>query len=138
MDKFSIKAIIATIIGGFIALIGGWDKVMEILIIFIVLDYLTGVGLAIKDKKLNSEIGAKGLLKKAAIFAVIIIAAQLDRVVENPANLFRTAAALFYVANEGISITENIGKLGAPLPGFIIKVLEQLKSKNDEEVKLNG
>ena len=138
MAKFSIKAIIAAIIGGFIALIGGWDKVMEILIIFIVLDYLTGVGLAIKGKKLNSEIGAKGLLKKAAIFAVIIIAAQLDRIVENPTNLFRTAAALFYVANEGISITENIGKLGAPLPGFIIKVLEQLKSKNDEEVKLNG
>jgi len=138
MAKFSIKTIIAAIIGGFIALIGGWDKVMEILIIFIVLDYLTGVGLAIKGKKLNSEIGAKGLLKKAAIFAVIIIAAQLDRIVENPTNLFRTAAALFYVANEGISITENIGKLGAPLPGFIIKVLEQLKSKNDEEVKLNG
>lgn len=138
MAKFSIKTIIAAIIGGFIALIGGWDKVMEILIIFIVLDYLTGVGLAIKYKKLNSEIGAKGLLKKAAIFAVIIIAAQLDRIVENPTNLFRTAAALFYVANEGISITENIGKLGAPLPGFIIKVLEQLKSKNDEEVKLNG
>src|SRR5690606_19014683 len=113
-------------------LVGGWDMVMEILVIFIVMDYLTGVGLAIKEKQLNSEIGSKGLLKKAAIFIVIILAAQLDRIVDNPVNLFRTAAVLFYIANEGISITENIGKLGAPLPAFIKKALEQLRGKNDE------
>lgn len=135
--KFSVKAILATIIGGFIFLIGGWDKVMEILVIFIVADYLTGVGVGIKEKRLNSEIGSKGLLKKAAIFIVIILAAQLDRIVDNPVNLFRTAAGLFYIANEGISITENIGNLGAPLPAFIIKALEQLKGKNDEEVDIN-
>lgn len=135
--KFSVKAILATIIGGFIFLIGGWDKVMEILVIFIVMDYLTGVGLAIKERQLNSEIGSKGLLKKAAIFIVIILAAQLDQIVDNPVNLFRTAAGLFYIANEGISITENIGNLGAPLPAFIIKALEQLKGKNDEEVDIN-
>ncbi len=138
MDKFSIKAIIAAIVGGFIALIGGWDKVMEILVIFIVMDYLTGVGLAIKERQLNSEIGSKGLLKKAAIFIVIILAAQLDRIVDNPVNLFRTAAGLFFIANEGISILENAGKIGLPLPAFLKKALEQLKGRNDEEVKLNG
>lgn len=134
MHKISIKAILTAAIGGFVALIGGWDKVMEILVIFIIMDYLTGVGLAIKERQLNSEIGSKGLLKKAAIFIVIILAAQLDRIVDNPVNLFRTSAGLFYIANEGISITENIGKLGAPLPAFIKKALEQLRGKNDEEV----
>ena len=134
MHKISIKAILTAAIGGFVALIGGWDKVMEILVIFIIMDYLTGVGLAIKERQLNSEIGSKGLLKKAAIFIVIIVAAQLDRIVDNPVNLFRTAAGLFFIANEGISITENIGKIGAPLPAFIKKALEQLKGKNDEEV----
>ena len=130
--KFSVKAILATIIGGFTFLIGGWDKVMEILVILIVMDYLTGVGLALKEKKLNSEIGSKGLLKKAAIFIVIILAAQLDQVISNPSNLFRTAAGLFYIANEGISITENIGKIGVPLPSFIAKTLAQLKKSSDE------
>lgn len=134
MHKISIKAILTAAIGGFVALIGGWDKVMGILVIFIIMDYLTGVGLAIKERQLNSEIGSKGLLKKAAIFIVIILAAQLDRIVDNPVNLFRTSAGLFYIANEGISITENIGKLGAPLPAFIKKALEQLRGKNDEEV----
>lgn len=134
MNKYSINAILATVIGGFVALIGGWDKVMEILVILIIMDYLTGVGLAIKDKKLNSEVGAKGLLKKAAIFIVIIVAAQLDRIVDNPVNLFRTAAGLFFIANEGISILENAGKIGLPLPAFLKKALEQLKGRNDEEV----
>jgi len=134
MNKYSINAILATVIGGFVALIGGWDKVMEILVTLIIMDYLTGVGLAIKDKKLNSEVGAKGLLKKATIFIVIIVAAQLDRIVDNPVNLFRTAAGLFFIANEGISILENAGKIGLPLPAFLKKALEQLKGRNDEEV----
>lgn len=132
MSKTAIKAILASIIGGFTALVGGWDKVMEILVILIVMDYLTGVGLALKEKQLNSEIGSKGLLKKAAIFIVIILAAQLDQVINNPANLFRTAAGLFYIANEGISITENIGKIGVPLPAFIEKALAQLRKASDE------
>lgn len=127
-----VKIMLATIIGGFTALVGGWDKVMEILVILIIMDYLTGVGLALKEKQLNSEIGSKGLLKKAMIFIVIILAAQLDLVINNPANLFRTAAGLFYIANEGISITENIGKIGVPLPAFITKALAQLKKANDE------
>jgi len=135
-QDFSLKVTIKTIAmgaaAGVLTLLGGWDKIMEILIIFIVADYLTGVGVGIKEKKLNSEIGSRGLLRKAAIFIVIILAAQLDRIVDNPINLFRTAAALFYIANEGLSITENIGKIGVPLPAFIKKVLEQLKGKNDE------
>lgn len=131
-----LKMSLAVIVGGITYLLGGWDKVMEILLILIIADYLTGVGVAIKDEKLNSEIGSKGLLKKAAIFIVIILAAQLDRVIENPANLFRTAAALFYIANEGLSITENVGHMGLPLPQFLKKLLEQLRDKTDQgEVK---
>lgn len=129
---FKVKVALASIIGWLTALMGGWDKVMEILVIFMVLDYLTGVGLAIKEHKVNSKIGGLGLLKKATIFVVIIIAAQLDQIIENPANLFRTAAALFYIANEGISIAENLGGIGLPLPKFITGVLEQLRDKNDE------
>jgi toxin secretion/phage lysis holin len=130
--SLKIKAIVAGGIAGIVALLGGWDKAMQILFILVVLDYLTGVCNAIKDHKVSSEIGYKGLLKKAMIFVVIILAAQLDNVIANPVHLFRTGVAFFYIANEGISITENVGKMGLPLPSFVKKVLEQLRDKSDK------
>ncbi|MBS4538224.1 phage holin family protein [Clostridium sp. D2Q-11] len=134
MSNISIKLIATGIIGFIAGLIGGWDMVLEILCILIVVDYLTGLGVALKEKKLNSSIGFLGILKKAMIFLVLILAAQLDRITNNQANLFRTATALFYISNEGISILENIGNIGVSLPPFIVKVLEQLRENSSKGI----
>lgn len=87
-------------------LIGGWDSVLKILAVFIVTDYLTGLMYAAKCRRLDSEIGFNGVLKKAAILIVVILAHQLDLTIPQGTPIFRTMACYFYIANEGI-ITEN-------------------------------
>lgn len=79
--------------------------------------------------KLNSKVGCKGIAKKASILIILIVAVLLDRLLSNGTWMFRTIVTYFYVANEGISILENCGKCGVPLPQKILKTLEQLKTK---------
>ena len=112
-------------------LLGGWDRALEILLIFIALDYLTGIGAAMKTKTLKSSIGFEGLIKKATIFLVVILAAQLDRITGNAAGVFRTATAFFFISNEGLSILENVGEMGVKLPAFIAGALTKLRDEND-------
>ena len=112
-------------------LLGGWDRALEILLIFIALDYLTGLGAAMKTKTLKSSIGFQGLMKKATIFLVVILAAQLDRITGNTAGVFRTATAFFFISNEGLSILENVGEMGIKLPAFIASALTKLRDNND-------
>ena len=116
-------------------LLGGWDKALEILLIFIVIDYITGVAAAIKTKTLKSSTGYEGILKKATMFLVVIIAAQLDRISGNSVGLFRTATAFFFIANDGLSIIENVGELGVKLPAFLVRVLEKLKDTSEQTGK---
>ncbi len=113
-------------------LIGGWDSVLKILAVLIAIDYITGLMKAGLNKDLASEIGYKGLLKKAAIFIVVILAHQLDLIIPQSNPLFRTMVCYFYIANEGISITENIALLGVPLPGGLVEALRKLKNDNDK------
>lgn len=122
-----------TAIGAGVAstLLGGWDKSLEILLIFIIMDYITGVGAAFKTKTLKSSVGFEGLMKKGAIFLIVILAAQLDRITGNTAGVFRTATAFFFIANEGLSIVENVGEMGVKLPGFIAGALTKLKDENE-------
>ncbi len=112
-------------------LLGGWDKALEILLIFIVLDFITGLGAAFKTKTLKSSIGFEGLIKKGTIFLVVILAAQLDRITGNEAGVFRTATAFFFMANEGLSMLENVGEMGVQLPKFIASALMKLKDTNE-------
>ena len=114
--------------GTAVGLMGGWDAAMKVLTVCMALDYITGVLSAIKDKKLSSSVGFWGLLRKGVIFLVVMLAAQLDAALGQEA-VCRTAAILFYIANEAVSMTENAAKLGVPVPGKILDVLEQLKSK---------
>ncbi|HIT00749.1 MAG TPA: phage holin family protein [Candidatus Faecaligallichristensenella faecipullorum] len=111
-----------------VGLMGGWDAAMKVLTVCMALDYITGVLSAIKEKKLSSSVGFWGLLRKGVIFLVVMLAAQLDAALGQEA-VCRTAAILFYIANEAVSMTENAAKLGVPVPGKILDVLEQLKSK---------
>ena len=122
-----------TAIGAGVAstLLGGWDKSLEILLIFIIMDYITGVAAAFKTKTLKSSVGFEGLMKKGAVFLIVILAAQLDRITGNAAGVFRTATAFFFIANEGLSIVENVGEMGVKLPGFITGALTKLRDEQN-------
>lgn len=112
--------------GAVVGLFGGWDAGMKVLTVCMVLDYLTGVLAAVKGKTLSSNVGFWGLLRKGVIFLVVMLAAQLDAAMGQEA-VCRTAAILFYIANEAVSMTENAAKLGVPVPGKLLDVLEQLR-----------
>lgn len=124
-------AILATF---FTYLFGGWDLALKILITFMVLDYMTGVIYAYVIKTLNSEVSFRGLIKKCMILAVLIVGVELDRMLGNGGTwVFRTLVAYFYIANEGISLLENISNLGVPIPNKIKTALEQLNNDEDQE-----
>lgn len=123
---------ISIILTTFVYLVGGIDIAMKSLLIVIVIDYITGVISAIYNKKLNSTIGLKGILKKFSYLIIVSLSVILDRIVGDTGAI-RTLIIYFFVANDGISIVENIGKMGVPLPKKLTEVLEQLRNKGDEE-----
>lgn len=114
-------------------LLGAWDLPIIALLCFMAADYVTGVLLAIVQKRLSSEVGFKGLAKKAVILLVITLAVFLDRLLGNGAWTFRTLAAWFYLANEGISLLENAAALGVPVPKKLKDVLAQLKDREEKK-----
>lgn len=135
LDKITefIKIVLGafiTAVGGFL---GGMDGIMYALLMFVSIDYITGVAAAVKNKKLSSEIGFWGLVRKICIFALIGVAHYIDAFVMHTGDIFRTAAALYYIGNEGISLLENISCLGLTLPQKLIDVLTQLKNGDDED-----
>lgn len=117
-------------------LIDGWDMSLQILLIVIGLDYLTGVANAFKSKIISSSIGYKGLVKKATIFIIVILAAQMDRMVGINNHLFRNCTAFFFTANDALSILENAGRMGMKLPEFLksamVKLQQQTEIKGNE------
>ena len=119
-------------------LLGGWDKSLEILFIFIIMDYITGVAAAFKTKTLRSSVGFEGLMKKGAVFLIVILAVQLDRITGNAAGVFRTSSAFFFIANEGLSVVENVGEMGVKLPGFITGALTKLRDEQGASDSPNG
>lgn len=118
-------------------LFGAWDKALSILVLFIVLDYVTGVVRGYVNKELSSKVGLKGIARKAVIFVVLIVAVSLDKLVPNDYWLFRTMVAYFYICNEGLSLLENCGALGLPIPEKIKQALLQLKDGGNKEIKNN-
>lgn len=105
---------------------GGFDSLIYALIAFVALDYITGVLLAIRDKKISSEIGFRGICKKATIFLLVAMGHILDQSVIGTGSSLRTMLILFYLSNEGISILENAGAMGLPLPQKLKDVIRQL------------
>lgn len=131
MEKY-FNAIVAVLATFFTYLFGSWDLALQVLIVFMILDYGTGVLYAYLTDQLNSEVGFKGLVKKCMILVVLIIGVMLDRILGTGTWMFRTLVAYFYIANEGISLLENVGNIGIPIPNKIRNALEQL-NKDDEE-----
>ena len=125
--------LIFTAIGGFLGwFLGGFDGFLYALVAFVVLDYITGVMLAALEKRLSSEIGAKGIFKKVLIFALVGIAHIVDSHIIGDGSVVRTAVIFFYLSNEGVSILENSSKIGLPIPEKLKDVLFQLREKEDK------
>ena len=129
------KVIVATIGTGLTWIFGSWDTAIGILVLFIVLDYCTGVIRGYVNKELSSDIGLKGIARKAVIFIVLIIAVALDRLLNTGSWVFRTLVCYFYIANEGLSLIENCGALGLPIPEKLKEALAQLKDGEKKELK---
>lgn len=127
--KVTINAIFSFIATGFMWLVGGFDLAFKTLAIIMILDYITGVISAMYKKKINSKIGLKGILKKSLYIIVIILATLLDNLLNQ--NVIRYVVIYFFVANDGISILENIAKCNVKLPKKLTEMLEQLKNDND-------
>lgn len=131
MEKY-FNAIVAVLATFFTYIFGVWDLAMQVLIVFMTLDYGTGVLYAYLIGQLSSEVGFKGLVKKCMILVVVIIGVMLDRMLGNGTWMFRTLVCYFYIANEGISLLENVGNIGIPIPNKIKNALEQLNKDNEE------
>lgn len=123
-----IKACISFIGTVFIYLMGGWDKAIICLLIAMLLDYITGIIKAFKNKKLNSEIGRHGIAKKVYFLCLVALAVIIDNIMGST-GVIRNAIIYYIIANEGLSIIENSAEFGFIVPDVIKNALEQLKDK---------
>jgi len=112
------------------AFFGGLDGFLYALVIFVVLDYLSGVMVAVLEKKLSSEVGFKGIFKKVLIFALVGISHIIDAELIKNGSAIRTAVIFFYLSNEGISILENADKIGLPIPERLKNLLGQINMED--------
>ena len=128
--------LIFTAVGGWLGyFLGGCDGLLYALITFVTIDYITGVMCAVIDRKLSSAVGFKGIFRKVLIFLLVDIANIIDVQVVGTGAVLRTAVIFFYISNEGVSLLENAGHLGLPIPEKIKTVLEQLhdRAENGKE-----
>ena len=120
-------------LGGWLGwFLGGCDGLIYALLVFVVVDYVTGVLCAINDRMLSSEVSFRGLCRKVLIFTLVAIGHILDVYVIGNGSVLRTAVIFFYMSNEGISLLENAGHLGLPIPDQLRLVLEQLHDREDK------
>ncbi len=126
--------LVFTVIGGWLGwFLGECDGLMYALIAFVIADYVTGVMCAVSDKQLSSEVGFKGICRKVLIFVLVGMANILDMHVIGTGCVLRTAVLFFYISNEGVSVLENAGHLGLPIPAKLLDVLEQLHEDAEQE-----
>ena len=123
-----------TAIGGWLGyVLGGMDGLLIALVVFITIDYITGIMCAVIDKKLSSAVGAKGIFKKVLILMLVGIANVIDVHVVGTGSALRGATVCFYLSNEGLSILENTVHLGLPVPEKLKEVLSQLHNRDEKE-----
>ena len=136
MDKGNLAKTLVAVMGTWLTwLFGDWDTALIVLILFMVLDYATGLIKAYVNKVVSSDVGLKGIARKSLILIVLIVAVLLDRLLTNETWLFRTLVCYFYIANEGISLLENCAQLGLPIPDRLKDALVQLQQGNKKEIK---
>ena len=122
-------ALVGDLIG---QILGGWDGFLLCLTAFVVIEYLTGVLAAAQQQRLSSAQGFRGILRKILIFIVVAMGHLLDTTLLGGAGApLRSAMIFFYIANEGLSIIENLAALGVPIPKRLKQVLNELGDEDD-------
>lgn len=131
MNKIVIvcNTIIALVGSIFEWLFGKSDSAIYALIAFVLIDYFTGVILSFHKKRISSEIGFKGITKKVMMFVLIALANIIDQYIIKSSSALRTMMTMFYLSNEGISIIENVGRMGVPIPKKFRDAIEKLREK---------
>ena len=131
MDNI-FKNIVAGICTILSFLFGDIEGMMVALIALIVLDYISGVIAAAVEKRLSSEVGAKGIAKKIFMLLIVALANIVDINVIGDGHVLKTVTVVFYICNECISLIENAGRIGVPVPKKLLDVLEQLRDRDDK------
>ena len=125
-----IKNLLSIVLTTVIYLLGGVDIALKSLLIVICIDYITGVLSAIYNKKLNSKVGFKGIIKKFSYFCIIALSVIIDKIL-GQTGVVRSLVLYFFVANDGISILENSAVIYPDMPEPLKKVLLQLRDKKE-------
>ena len=129
----TMQYVFAAMGGAVGAVLGGFDGFLYALIVFVAVDYVTGVMVGILNKELSSRVGFRGIFKKVMIFCLVAVGHIIDTHVIGNGSVLRTAVIFFYLSNEGISILENAALIGLPIPKKLKEVLEQIKEVDDHE-----
>ena len=120
-------------VGGWLGwFLGGCDGLLYALLVFVIIDYITGVMCAVADHSLSSAVGFKGIARKVLIFLLVGIGHILDTQVIGSGSVLRTAVIFFYISNEGVSLVENAAHLGLPIPAQLKEVLEQIHDRAEK------
>ncbi|MBS6261715.1 MAG: phage holin family protein [Clostridium sp.] len=129
-EFWNMIQLIITAMGGWLGyFLGGCDGLLIALVLFAVVDYLTGIMCAVVDQKLSSQVGFKGICRKVLIFLLVGIANIIDVQVIGTGSVIRTAVIFFYLSNEGVSILENAAHLGLPIPEALKAALAQIHDR---------
>lgn len=122
--------IFSVILTTFVYLMGGFDIALQSLIIVIVIDYITGIASAVYNKELSSKVGFKGIIKKFCYLLVVALSVVIDNLT-GQSGIIRSLVIYFFVANDGISIIENMAEMNVKLPKKLIDSLEQIRKKGE-------
>ena len=125
------KISLTTMVSTLAYLVGGWDKAMQILLVLVIIDYITGLIHAVMTTGLDSKIGAKGIVKKLCMFIVVVVAVQIENFMNQPESL-HNVVCYFYVVNESISILENISEF-TPIPDALKQFLARIRDNNEKK-----
>ena len=132
-DFWNVIQLIFSALGGWLGyFLGGCDGLLYTLLAFTAMDYITGIMCAVNDHTLSSEVGFRGICRKVLIFMLVGIANILDADIIGTGSVLRTAVIFFYISNEGVSLLENAGHLGLPIPQKVKEVLEQLHDRSEK------
>lgn len=131
-EQIGLKSVVAAVASAAVFLWGKWDGLMTILLVLIGIDYLTGVIASIVHKDLSSKVGYIGISRKVLILMMVSVSHQMDLLLGG-SELIRNGAIFFYCANELLSITENVGRVGLPVPEVLKQAIQTLKSKEGDK-----
>ncbi len=133
-EFWNVIQAVFTALGGWLGyFLGGCDGLLYALLVFVALDYITGIMCAVSDRELSSNVSFRGLARKVLIFVMVGIGHILDARIFGETGVLRTAIIFFYLSNEGLSLTENAAHLGLPIPEKLHSVLKQLHDRSEDE-----